>query len=103
MALRKVCSLSVVFFALIALAVQSLAWADQILNVKSSAGVESLGILYTQLSLSSWQETFQLTSPGQEVELISTPIGFCPGAGYRQASSRLVLGREWMFVGDRVI
>jgi hypothetical protein len=42
------------------------------------------GTFYSQLSVSSWQETFQLSSPGSEVDLISTPLGFCPGLGYRK-------------------
>ena len=63
----------------------SLAHAEEMsvhekMDVKSS----DQGTFYSQLSVSSWQETFQLSSPAGEVDLISTPLGFCPGLGYRK-------------------
>lgn len=93
MALRKPFSLSASCFAimgaLIGFAIQaSSAWsaqADQTLNVKSSASIGEQGIFYGQVSLSSWQQTYPWTASGQEVDLISAPIGFCPGAGYRKS------------------
>lgn len=57
---------------------------DHALNEKVAVKSSEQGTFYSQLSLSSWQETFQLTSPGNEVDLISTPLGLCPGVGYRK-------------------
>jgi hypothetical protein len=66
----------------------SLAHAEEIsVHEKTDVKPSDQGIFYSQLSVSSWQETFQLSSsasPGSEVDLISTPLGFCPGLGYRK-------------------
>jgi hypothetical protein len=75
----------IMFFLAISLLATSLAHAEEIsVHEKTDVKPSDQGTFYSQLSLSSWQETFQLSSPSGEVDLISTPLGFCPGLGYRK-------------------
>jgi hypothetical protein len=56
---------------------------------------EYQGTFYSQVSLSSWQETLQLSGTtifnnengGDEVDVLTDSLGICPGIGYRKPFS----------------